>query len=300
MAFHSVLHVGTFRAMAGLQLSSIVGVRYMTHDGGNPVQHRRRAYTEPRRLAPRRRERPVVDAPLGIAIRVFIIAIVAAFLLVPAHARAGDLNGSASLASQLVDRGLAITSPTPVLQGGVAWTTPSGWSLGLSGGIELRSPGHVSESVARVAHAWTLSGNWRMQADMVYYHYTGRLHANVYEPGVYWVYRDVLTFGLSAVHVAGADEHTLHPAADLNFRWPLAGGFSFSGGVGIARYAVPYGSARYERYRTGYYRYGEAGLLWRHGAWQIELDRVAIDSGSRLYLRRYAASPWLVILSRSF
>lgn len=264
----------------------------MTHDGGNPLRHCRCANTEPRRKAPRGRG-------LGIATRASIVAIIAALLLVPAHARAGDLGGSASLASQLVDRGLAITSPTPVLQGGVAWTTPSDWSLGLSGGIELRSPDRVAESVARVAHAWTLSGNWRMQADMVYYHYAGRLHANVYEPGVYWVYRDVLTFGLSVVHVAGANEHSPHPAADLNFRWPLAGGFSFSGGLGIARYAVPYGSPRNDRYRMGYYRYGEAGLLWRHGPWQAELDRVAIDSGSR-YLRRYAASPWLVILSRSF
>jgi uncharacterized protein (TIGR02001 family) len=264
----------------------------MTHDGGNPLRHRRRANAQSQPKAPRQR------GP-GITTRAHIVAIIAVFLLVPAHARAGDLGGSASLASQLVDRGLAITPPTPVLQGGVAWTTPSGWSLGLSGGIELRSPGHVAESVARVARAWTLSGNWGMQADVVYYHYAGRLHANVYEPGIYWVYRDVLTFGLSLVHVASAEDHGLHPAADLNFRWPLAGGFSLTGGLGVARYALPYASSRGEYYRMGYYRYGEAGLLWRHGPWQAELDRVAIDSGSR-YLRRYAASPWLVILSRSF
>lgn len=272
----------------------------MTHDGGNPVRHRRLANTEPRRKAPRHRGHPIAGALPGIAARAPIVAIIATFLLVSVHARAGDLSGSASLASQLVDRGFAITSPTPVLQGGVAWTAPSGWSLGLSGGIELRSPGHVAESVARVAHEWTLSENWRMQADVVYYHYAGRLHANVYEPGVYWVYRDILTFGLSAVYVASADEHKLHPAADLNFRWPLAGGFFISGGFGIARYAVPYGYPSNERYHMGYYRYGEAGLLWSHGAWQVELDRVAIDSGSRDDLRRFAASPWLVILSRSF
>ncbi|MES2404000.1 MAG: hypothetical protein V4567_06640 [Pseudomonadota bacterium] len=265
----------------------------MTQEGRNPFRHHRRGNAEPRRRAPRRRQ-------LAIATRALLLAVVATGSLLPACARAGDLSGSASLASQLVDRGLAITSPTPVLQGGIAWTTSSGWSLGLSGGIELRSPGHLSESVARVAHAWTLSTNWRMQADMVYYHYAGRLHANVYEPGTYWVYRDVLTLGVSLIHVAGADEHTLHPAADLNFRWPLAGDFSFSGGLGVARYALPYGRPPNERYRTGYYRYGEAGLLWRHGAWQAELDRIAVDSHSRPYLRRYAASPWLFVLSRSF
>ena len=272
----------------------------MTHDGGNPA-HRLRAQSGPRwGNAPcRHRNRSIGGVPFGPVVRVFVAAIIAAYLLVPVQARAGDLGGTVSLASQLVDRGLAITSATPALQGGVAWTTSSGWSLGLSGGVGLRSPGHVAESVARVARTWTVSENWRMQVDMVYYHYAGRLHANVYEPGVYWVYRDVLTFGLSGVYVASADEHRLHPAADLNFHWPLAGGFFISGGLGIARYAVPYGYPD-ERYHMGYYRYGEAGLLWSHGAWHVEFDRVAIDPGSRRYLRHLAASPWLVTLSRSF
>ena len=272
----------------------------MTHDGGNLIRHRLRANTVPCwRKTSCHRGHPIGGARTGIARRAFVIAIIAPCLLAPAHARAGDLSGTVSLVSQLVDRGLAITPATPALQGGVTWTTPSGWSLGLSGGIELRSPGHVAESVARVAHAWTLSENWRVQTDMVYYHYAGRLHANVYEPGVYWVYRDVLTFGLSSVYVASADEHRLHPAADLGFHWPLGGGLFISGGLGIARYAVPYGYPK-ERYHMGYYRYGQAGLFWSHGAWQIELDRVAIDPGSRRYLRRVVASPWLVTLSRSF
>lgn len=265
----------------------------MTHEGRNLFRHRRCGDIEPGRKSPRQREP-------GSATHAPVLAILTACVLFPVHARSGDLSGTVSLASQLVDRGLAITPRTPALQGGIAWTTPSGWSLGLSGGTELRSPGRVSEAVARAAQAWALSANWRMQADMVYYHYTGRLHANVYEPGIYWVYRDVLTFGVSLVRVTGADERAVHPAADLNFRWPLAGGVSLSGGFGVARYAVPYGSPPNERYHMGYYRYGEAGLLWRHGAWQAELDRVAIDSGSRPYLHRYAASPWLIILSRSF
>jgi len=274
----------------------------MTHEDGHPIRRRIRARTEPRRgHAPRRcQARFMGSVPFGPVARAFAVAVIAACLLIPPYARAGDLSGSVSLASQLVDRGLAITPATPALQGGIAWTTPSGWSLGLSGGIELRSPGHVAESVARVARTWAVSENWRMQADVVYYHYAGRLHANVYEPGVYWVYRDVLTFGLSGVYVASADEHRLHPAADVNFHWPLAGGFFISGGFGVARYAVPYGYPSEERYHMGYYRYGEAGLLWSHGGWQVELDRVAIDAGSHRYLRRLAASPWLLTLSRSF
>ena len=285
----------------GLVVIDCRSVRHMTHDGDNPTRQRQRAYNEYGRgsASCSHRNHPVRGARFGSA-RAFAATTIAICSLAPVHACAGDLTGTVSLASQLVDRGLAITPATPALQSGIVWTTPSGWALGLSGGVDLRSPSHVAESVARVARAWTLSGNWRMQVDMVYYHYAGRLHANVYEPGVYWVYRDVLTFGLSGVYIASADEHRLHPAADLNFHWPLAGGLFISGGFGIARYAVSYGYPSSERYHVGYYRYGEAGLLWSHGAWQVELDRVAIDSGSRRYLRRLAASPWLLTLSRSF
>lgn len=274
----------------------------MAHDGGNLILHRLRVDTDPRRrkavCGPR--DRSIDGAPLGLVGRAFIVTIIAPCLLVPAHARAGELSGDVSLSSQLVDRGLAITSATPALQGAIAWTTPSGWSLGLSGGLGLRSPDRVAESVARAAHTWTLSENWRIQPDMVYYHYAGRLHANVYEPGVYWLYRDILTFGLSGVYIVGEDEHRLHPAADLNFHWPLAGGFSISGGLGITRYAVPYGRPPDEGYHTGYYRYGQAGLLWSRGAWQVEIDRVVVDPGARRYLRRLVASSWLATISRSF
>lgn len=274
----------------------------MMHAVGNPIRYRLRADTEPRRQNARQRHREHAThaGSHGLAGGAFLAAALAACLLVPVHAHAGQLVGEVSLASQLVDRGLAITPATPALQGAVAWTTPSGWSLGLSGGIELRSPGHLAAGVARVARAWTLSANWRMQTDVVYYHYAGQLRSNVYEPGVYWLYRDVLTFGVSGVHIVGADGRKLHPAADLNFHWPLAGGFSFSGGLGIARYAVPYGRSTNERYRTGYYRYGQAGLLWSHGPWQVELDRIVVDPDARRYLGGLVASPWLVSISRSF
>lgn len=274
----------------------------MTHSGRTTIRHRPRASAGPRRReAPsRQRDRPADGASFGRAGRTSIAAIVAACLLVPTHARAGELSGSVSLASQLVDRGLAISSATPALQGAVAWTTPSGWSLGVAGGVELRSPGHLAEGVARVARTWSLSESWRVQADVVYYHYAGRLQANVYEPGIYWLYRDILTFGLSGVYIASADEHRLHPAADLNFHWPLAGAFALAGGLGVSRYAVPYGYPPNERYHTGYYRYGTAGLLWSHGAWQVEFDRVVVDPGSRRYLRGRVASPWLATISRAF
>ena len=272
----------------------------MTHADANPIRHPLPAGARSRTRKTRERGRFPAIPRHGRARRPWIAAILAACLLVPVHARAGQWAGQVSLASQLVDRGLAITPPAPALQGAVAWTTTSGWSLGVSGGIELRSPGHLAAAVARIGRAWTLSPNWRMQADLVYYHYAGRLDADVYEPGLYWLYRDVLTFGVSGIHVVGTEGHELHPATDLNFHWPLGRNFALSAGLGIARYAVPYGHSPHERYHTGYYRYGQAGLIWSQGAWQVELDRVVVDSGAHGYLEGRVASPWLATISRSF
>lgn len=231
-------------------------------------------------------------------VRGVVAAIIATCLLAPIRALAGDLSGGVAITSQLVDRGLAVTPASPVLQGAVSWTTPSGWSLALSGGVELDSPGHVAAAVARLGRTFSLSDNWRIQTGVLYYHYASRLRANAYEPGVYLAYRDLLTFGVACAYFPEADTHKLHPAADLNFHRPLAGDFWITAGVGIARYAVSDGNPEY--YHTGYYRYGQAGLIWNHGTWQVELDRVLVDSAAPVYLRRQAAASWLATISWSF
>lgn len=246
----------------------------------------------------RRHGRCMERAAAAQPVRGVVATIIAACLLIPIHARAGDLSGGVAITSQLVDRGLAITPAAPALQGAVSWTTPSGWSLALSGGVELDSPGHVAAAVVQLGRTFLLSENWRIQTGILYYHYASRLRANVYEPGVYLAYRDLLTFGVSCAYFPGDDKHKLHPAADLNFHRPLAGDFWITGGVGITRYTVSYGNP--EHYYTGYYRYGQAGLMWSHGTWQVKLDRVLIDPAAPGYLRWLAASSWLATISWSF
>jgi hypothetical protein len=156
-----------------------------------------------------------------------------------------------------------------------------------------------------------LSENWRLQAGVVYYHYDGLLRANAYEPGVYFMYRDILTFGVSGIHAAGAAGPWFRQAADLNFHWPLAGGVYLSGGVGVAPYAASYRRTGEESYPgresyheshhySGYYRYGQAGLLWSHGSWRVELDRVMVDPNTRQRLRGRIAASWLATVSWSF
>lgn len=249
-----------------------------------------------------------------------LAAALSACLCLPLHAQASSFNGSVALSSQLIDRGLAITPVAPILQGAVSWTTASGWVWGLSGGTQLRSTGHGSEALVQAGHYWALSGEWRMQTDLAYYAYPGNARAHAFdrtEGNVSWLYRDVLSFGLSAIVLAHGGDRQPRGAADLDVHWPLPGQFALSAGVGVAQplsaplyYGMPaygvydaygyyYGGRYYpyQRQRTGsYYGYGHLGVAWTHGGWRVELDRVATDPSQR----DMAAAPWVATIAWSF
>jgi uncharacterized protein (TIGR02001 family) len=225
------------------------------------------------------------------------------------HAQTASFSGTVALSSQLFDRGQAITGNTPVLQGAAFWTSPAGWSLGLSGSAELRSPGHVVETLAQASRDWSLSGDWQVQANLLYYTYDGNGRADPFdrtEAGLHWTYRDVLTFGLSASYVFGAADRRPRAAADVSMHWPLARHLYLSAGAGVAESLV---SRRYHRYddadtyirvRSGLHGYGHAGLLWSDGPWRIELDRIVADPEIRRQWRDWDATPWVATISRSF
>ncbi|HET7359170.1 MAG TPA: hypothetical protein VFJ04_03400 [Rhodanobacteraceae bacterium] len=234
----------------------------------------------------------------------------AAMGLAPAlQAQTASFNGTVALSSQLFDRGQAITGHTPVLQGAAFWTFPAGWSLGVSGSVEARSPGHLAETLVQASRDWSLSGDWQVQANLLYYTYDTKGDAAPFdrtEAGLHWTYRDVLTFGLSASHVSGAAGRP-RAAADLGVHWPLARHLYLSAGVGVAESAP--GAGRHHRYdatdgyyrvRTSLHRYGHAGLLWSKGPWQIELDRIVADAAMRRQWRNADADPWVATISRSF
>lgn len=224
-------------------------------------------------------------------------------LALPPQARSSDWSGEVALTSQLVDRGLALTPATPTVQAALSLALPEGWSLGVSGGAEIRSPGHLPESLAQLSRSVSLSNDWQMQASLLYYHYAGIEQARIYdrtEASVDWTYRDILSFNLSADYALGARQSQLRPAADLNLHWPLPWHFSVSAGAGVAQYVIApyYQASSYDH--TGNYRYGHAGLLWSQGPWRLELDRVFIDPAIRRRWGDLAASPWLGTLSWSF
>ncbi len=244
--------------------------------------------------------------------------LLAAASLAPAlHAQVA-FNGAAALSSQLVDRGQAMTPDTPILQGTASWTFPAGWSLGLSGSTRLRSPGRLLAALAQASRQWALAGNWQMQANLLYYRYQGSSRSRAFdraEAGLSWSYRDVLTLGLSAIHVIGG-RNRLRGVADVSLQWPLTRELSLSAGAGIAQTPIaPYDSYGYDRpgpseyARAGSYRqrpaaefrrYGHLGLLWSRGAWRVEAQRILADPRTRWQSDALDASPWVLTVSRSF
>jgi uncharacterized protein (TIGR02001 family) len=225
----------------------------------------------------------------------------------PLHAQSAQrTTATVALGSQLVDRGLAITPATPIVQGAISWISPTGWSAGLSGSAEVRSPGRLNQILLQASRYWRLSDDWQIQAGVLYYRHFGDRGAAAYdrgEAGVHWLYRDTLALGLSAIRTLGSAEGRTRAAADLDFHWPLTEHAFFSAGAGVAH--VP--AARYSHYRPyrsydreGYYRYGQIGLGWASGPWRLELDRVMTDLEAGRSGEDLEAQPWMATISRSF
>lgn len=267
--------------------------------------------------------RSVVRTGLG-----FAWLVMSACLPLALHAQSTTFNSTVALSSQLVDRGQVVTGDTPILQGAASWTfpaegaapqtLPSGWSLGLSGSTEVRSPNRMVEALVQASRYWSLTGDWQMQVSLLYYRYPGNAGSRAFdraETGVNWSYRDVMTFGLSAIYVIGAKSQQPRGAADINLHWPLARHFSVSAGVGITQslmvryspYHHVYADSSSDAYaspsgliRANHYSYGHLGLLWNHGPWQVELDRIVAAPDAQQQWAYAGASPWVATISRSF
>ncbi|GGA03179.1 hypothetical protein GCM10011408_25830 [Dyella caseinilytica] len=227
----------------------------------------------------------------------------------PLHAQTSGLNATVGLSSQLVDRGIALTPVTPILQGAVSWaSSTTGWALGLSASTETRDPGHAAEAQALGAYYWSLSDDWRLQAGASYYAYPGNNAASSFdraETSVNWMYRDVMTFGLSAIYLTNGNDHQPRGAADVDFHWPLPWHLSFSAGAGVTQPLLirGYGGYAYE-YRAShlgsYYGYGHAGLIWDEAPWRVELERIATSPNIGRQANGVAAAPWVATISWSF
>lgn len=288
---------------------------------GTRIQHApmlHQSFTRQRRAGPFSGSTSFIRRSLGCT-----SLAIGACLPLTTHAQSANLSGTVALSSQLVDRGLPVTRETPIVQGAVAWASPQGWSLRLSASAEARRLDRLTETFAQAAHYWTLAPDWQMGANLSYYVYpSGPRQARAYdrvEAGLGWVYRDVLTFGLSAIHGVGPGDRRLRGAADVSFHWPLPRHFGFSAGAGIAQakvvshgyyrhgyehdqagsYEYGWGSSYYTYTRWNAYRYGHIGLTWTRDSWHLELDRI-LTSGYKRSRDSLDVAPWVATISLSF
>ncbi|QNK00109.1 hypothetical protein [Dyella telluris] len=224
-------------------------------------------------------------------------------------AQSGAVNGTVALSSQLVDRGLAITPATAILQGTASWTLPSGWAFGVAAGTQVRQATPLAEVLAQASRTWRVAPDWQFVAALAYEDYPGPASSafNHMEASASWIYRDVLTLGVAAMTPTSGAAHPLLGAVDLDFRWPLPLHLSLAAGAGYARNQMPdyytdtdeYGSHRYrDGTRVDSYGYGHLGLVWRQGPWRVEVDRVFVDATLRQ--DGLAASPWVATAAWSF
>lgn len=213
------------------------------------------------------------------------------------RAQSSTFGGVVALSNQLVDRGLAVTPKTPILQGALSWTTPSGWSLGLSASSETRSPGQIVETLAQGSYAWSLSSDWQMQTSLLYYRYGNDSHWRTYdrvELAANWIYRDVLTLGLSEAQLIHSAGRGPRGAADIGFRWPLVWKLSAAAGIGTAQYLIPPYAREYPRYQ-----YGHLGLVWENDGWRVEFNHIMTEHAPRPP-GSPAVSPWNATVAWAF
>jgi hypothetical protein len=221
------------------------------------------------------------------------------------------VDGKIALSSQLVDRGLAITPATPILQGAVSWASSSGWSLGAAGAVETGSPGTPVMALARVSRAWAPSAEWQAQASLLYYDYRATAMPDRLDANLYFTYRDLVSFGVSAIRIDNPRAPRRRAgAADATLSWPIARHLSLSAGAGIGQATITtygyrrppslYGAARAYRYdHVRSYAYGSLGVAWSDGPWRLQVDRNMNSLGDR---RVYGARApgWVATLSRAF
>lgn len=228
----------------------------------------------------------------------------------PLCAQSHRFSGEVALASQLVDQGLPITPVTPVLQGSISWMSPDGWSAGIAGGVEVRSPGRPVVVLARVSRHWALSDDWMAQAGVHYYDYRAAGSGGIpdrADASLYFTYRDILVIGVSAVRVSGDRGERLLGAAHVDASYPLARQVSVTAGAGVAEAAV--GSGHRGGYHHDYrgrddririYRYGSLGLAWSDGRMRLQLDRHFNSLGTRRAYGTQASVDWVATASWAF
>jgi uncharacterized protein (TIGR02001 family) len=189
-----------------------------------------------------------------------------------ANSDAIPFSASVTLASDYMLRGFSQTKGNPALQGGIAWTGPSGWMAGAWGSSvdfvdeDLPSDGAHVELDTYVGHSWSLSERLAFDATLIRYTYPGTV------PGVSYDYNELI-FGfhagdrVSATMIYSNDAFgTAQPALlyEIAAQYPLPHGLELSGRLGYYDLDQAFGSG-YAYYGIGLAKsFGRLTLEWRY------------------------------------
>ena len=209
--------------------------------------------------------------------RQWLSAFLVSFLLgacAPASANSDStgFGASVTLASDYMLRGFSQSKGKPALQGGVAWTSESGWIAGAWGStvdfVEdgVPSDGAHVELDLYVGRSWSLSERLALDATLIRYAYPGTV------PGVSYDYNElILAFHVgdrvSATMIYSNDAFgTAHPALlyEIAAQYPLPHGLELSGRLGHYDLDQAFGSS-YAYYGVGLAKnFGNVTLEWRY------------------------------------
>ncbi len=208
-------------------------------------------------------------------------------------AQTRDVTGELAVSSDLVERGIVVGRPRPIVQGLLSFYDARGWSVTTALGMQTYGS-QSTRAIVRGAYDGVIDNDWQYQASLQYYAYPGDAFFRLYdraEGTLSASFRDVFTVGLSAFHyVHTRDEISpMRWALDAGARWPLTPRLSLVGSLGVSAVRP-----------RGQYLYGSVGAAWTTGPWRAELNYLASDRWAQRHIMGATPGRWAVTVIRSF
>ncbi|SDK43743.1 hypothetical protein QRO11_10730 [Paracidovorax citrulli] len=219
--------------------------------------------------------------------------LLACALPVAGTAQTRDVSGELAVSSDLIERGIFVGRPRPIVQGLLSFYDARGWSASAALGMQTYGS-RSTRAIVRGAYDGVIDNDWQYQASLQYYAYPGDPFFRLFdraEATVSTSFRDVFTLGLSAFrYVHTRDEISpMRWALDAGARWPLAPRWSLVGSLGVSAVRP-----------RGQYAYGSVGTTWAAGPWRAELNYLASDRWAQRHIMGASAGRWTVTVIRTF
>jgi hypothetical protein len=196
-------------------------------------------------------------------------------LTLPVSALAWDAGLTLSWASEQVLRGVSVAPDTPSPGLDLTLQHEGGWQGGLSlTRLDRDAAGRRWVGVLQVGRRWLLEEDWSLLLSAAQRHYAGpparrRFNGSEWSAQLAWR----ADWGLSLTHLPrqyrGSSPRADAWALELSHRlaphgpWPLA----LDAGLGLLHG------------RGSRYAYGQLGLSWEQGGWQLSLSRIQGGAG---------------------